>query len=200
MLTYTRAFYLGDRVKIGDTVGDIVEKTLLVTRVRTTKNVDIAIPNAMVLSSHIVNFSSAAREQGVILHTSVTIGYDAPWRKIHALLTQAAESTSNSLKDPKPFVLQTPLNDFYVSYEINVYTDKPALMQQTYSELHQNIQDRFFEAGVEIMSPHYLGVRDGNRMAVPAEYLAHGYVPPPFRVAAAGGAFSGVPNPQPTQE
>jgi small-conductance mechanosensitive channel len=182
VLTYTRAFQLGDRVKIGETTGDIVEKTLLVTRVRTIKNVDIAIPNAMVLTSHIVNFSSMAKQNGLILHTGVTIGYDAPWRKIHELLINAAESTANVLRDPKPFVLQTALNDFYVSYEINAFTDQASVMAQTYSELHQNIQDKFYEAGVEIMSPHHFGVRDSNRAAIPAEYLAQNYVAPGFRV------------------
>ncbi|HTZ75285.1 MAG TPA: mechanosensitive ion channel domain-containing protein [Candidatus Aquilonibacter sp.] len=184
VLTYTRAFQLGDRVKIGETTGDIVEKTLLVTRVRTIKNVDIAIPNAMVLSSHIVNFSSVAKQNGLILHTGVTIGYDAPWRKIHELLISAAEATTNVQREPKPFVLQTALNDFYVSYEINAFTDQASRMASTYSELHQNIQDKFYEAGVEIMSPHHFGVRDSNRSAIPAEYLAQNYVAPGFRVVA----------------
>jgi small-conductance mechanosensitive channel len=196
LLTYTRAFQLGDRVKIGETTGDIVEKTLLVTRVRTIKNVDIAIPNAMVLSSHIINYSSVASQQGVILHTSVTIGYDAPWRKIHELLISAAESTPNIMKEPKPFVLQTALSDFYVSYEINAFTDKACAMAQTYSELHQNIQDKFYEAGVEIMSPHYMGVRDGNHVAIPAEYVGRDYVAPEFRVAPLDGLVSGVGGPQ----
>ena len=184
VLTYTRAFQLGDRVKIGDTTGDIVEKTLLVTRIRTIKNVDISVPNSMVLSSHIVNFSSSAKQDGLILHTGVTIGYDAPWRKIHELLISAAKSTENILPQPKPFVLQTALNDFYVSYEINAFTNQPHLMAQTYSELHQKIQDTFYEAGVEIMSPHIFGVRDGNRAAIPAEYMPAEYQTPSFRVAA----------------
>jgi small-conductance mechanosensitive channel len=182
VLTYTRAFQLGDRVQIGDTVGDIVQKTLLVTRIRTIKNVDVSIPNGIVLSSHIVNFSSAAKQEGLILHTSVTIGYDAPWRHVHELLISAAGSTANIVPHPKPFVLQTSLNDFYVSYEINAFTDRPNLMAQTYSDLHQNIQDKFFEAGVEIMSPHYFGVRDGNRAAIPAEYVPRSYVAPAFRI------------------
>lgn len=155
MLTYTRAFQIGDRVKIGDAVGDVMEKTLLVTRVRTVKNVDISIPNAMVLSSHIVNYSSSAKEQGLILHSKVTIGYDAPWRQVHALLLGAAEATEGILRDPKPFVHQTSLDDWYVSYELNAFTDQPQKMARIYSDLHQNIQDQFNEAGVEIMSPHY---------------------------------------------
>ncbi len=185
VLTYTRAFQLGDRVQIGDTTGDVVEKTLLITRVRTIKNVDIAVPNAMVLTSHIVNFSAVARREGLVLHTSVTIGYDTPWRQIHELLISAAQSTANTRKEPKPYVLQTALNDFYVNYEINAFTDHASVMAQTYSELHQNIQDKFYEAGVEIMSPHYFGVRDGNGVAIPDQYLPKGYTAPGFRVISA---------------
>ncbi len=168
VMTYMRPFQIGDRVKIADTVGDIVEKTLLVTRVRTTKNVDVTVPNAMVLSSHIINYNTAAEEGGVILHTSVTIGYDAPWRHVHELLISAAEGTADILESPKPFVLQTALDDFYVQYELNAYTSKPNAMARTYSELHQNIQDRFNEAGVEIMSPHYRAERDGNPVTIPS--------------------------------
>jgi small-conductance mechanosensitive channel len=184
VLTYTRAFELGDRVKIGETVGDIVEKTLLVTRIRTIKNVDISIPNAMVLSSHIENYSSVAKQDGLVLHTSVTIGYDAPWRKIHELLISAAQSTANILQQPKPYVLQTALDDFYVSYEINAFTNEANRMAQTYSDLHQNIQDKFYEAGVEIMSPHIFGVRDGNHVAIPADHVSQHYVAPGFRVVS----------------
>ena len=160
MLTYTRGFQTGDRVKIGDTIGDVVEKTLLVTRIRTIKQVDVSIPNALVLTSDILNYSSSSKQIGLILHTTVSIGYDAPWRNVHELLIAAAESTPNILKEPKPFVFQTSLDDFYVSYQINAFTDKPNLMAATYSELHKNIQDKFNEAGVEIMFPHFTSVRD----------------------------------------
>jgi small-conductance mechanosensitive channel len=177
-----RPFKIGDRVRIADTTGDVVERTLLVTRIRTIKNVDITVPNAMVLSSHIVNFSSSAQDRGVILHTGVTIGYDAPWRKVHELLIAAAADTEGVLDNPKPFVFQTALDDFYVHYEINAYTEKPNEMARIYSDLHQNIQDKFYEAGVEIMSPHYGALRDGNRVAIPDEHLPKGYHPPAFRV------------------
>lgn len=191
VMTYMRPFQLGDRVKIADTIGDIVEKTLLVTRVRTVKNVDITIPNAMVLSSHIINFSSTAEEGGVILHTGVTIGYDVPWRTVHELLVAAAEATEGLLDKPKPFVLQTSLDDFYVSYELNVYSDKPNAMAKTYSELHQHIQDRFNEAGVEILSPHYRAARDGNQVTIPQDYLPQDYEAPSFRIKQIG-----VPTPK----
>ena len=188
MLTYTRGFQTGDRVKIGETTGDVVEKTLLVTRVRTIKNVDISIPNALVLTSHIINYSSSAQQAGLILHTTVSIGYDAPWRRVHELLIDAAESTPGISKEPKPFVLQTSLDDFYVSYQINAFTDHPSVMAATYSELHKNIQDKFNEAGVEIMSPHFTAVRDGNRTALPDDYLPKGYQPRSFRVGLSGGS------------
>lgn len=182
ILTYTRAFRLGDRVKVGDTVGDVVESNLLVTRVRTIKNVDITVPNSMMLGSHISNFSSSAKDIGLILHTTVTIGYDAPWKTVHELLISAALATENILEHPAPFVLQTSLDDFYVSYQINAFTDKPSVMARTYSLLHQNIQEKFNEGGVEIMSPHYSALRDGNQTTIPESYLPETYKAPVFRV------------------
>jgi small-conductance mechanosensitive channel len=169
-LTYTRAFQIGDRVKIADTTGDVIEKTLLATRIRTIKNEFITVPNSLVLGSHIVNFSSAGGSAPLILHTSVSIGYDAPWRTVHDLLIAAASRTSLILKEPAPFVLQTSLDDFYVIYQINAYTSEVSRMAAIYAELHQNIQDCFNEADVEIMSPHYASLRDGNASAVPAQY------------------------------
>jgi len=183
ILTYMRAFKLGDRVKITDTIGDVVEMNLLITRIRTIKNVEITVPNAMVLGSHITNFSSSAQDYGLILHTTVTIGYDAPWRQVHELLVAAAKATENILELPEPFVLQTSLDDFYVSYQINAYTEKPSIMARTYSQLHQNIQEKFNEAGVEIMSPHYATLRDGNMTTIPESYLPGTYKQPPFRVS-----------------
>jgi small-conductance mechanosensitive channel len=198
VITYMRPFKIGDRVKIADTVGDITEKTLLVTRVRTIKNVDITIPNAMVLGSHIINFSSSAKDPGVILHTAVTIGYDVPWRRVHELLLAAAADTPDVRKEPAPFVLQTSLDDFSVRYELNAYTDRPNSMAITYSGLHQKIQDRFNKAGVEILSPHYTAVRDGNRSTVPEEYLPSSYRAPGFRIFSfSKPENSSPPAPQP---
>lgn len=198
VMTYMRPFQIGDRVKIADTIGDVTAKTLLVTRVRTIKNVDITVPNAMVLSSHIINFSSSAKRRGVILHTAVTIGYDVPWKKVHELLIAAADGVERIQEEPKPFVLQTGLNDYHVTYELNAYTDKPNEMAEAYSDLHQNIQNVFHEAGVEIMSPAYNAVRDGNRMAIPDEHLPASYSPPAFGVRALGQALrKGVGDPNP---
>lgn len=181
-LTYMRALRVGDRVRIGETVGDVIEMKLYGTRIRTIKNVDITISNSQMVQGHIVNYSAQARTRGLILHTSVTIGYDAPWRTIHQLLIDAALKTRDILKNPPPFVLQTALNDFYITYELNAYTDESHAMARTYSELHQNIQDTFNEAGMEIMSAHFLHIRDGSRTAIPDPYLPKDYEPRALRV------------------
>jgi small-conductance mechanosensitive channel len=194
VIIYMRPFQIGDRVKIADTIGDVIERTLLVTRVRTPKNVDITIPNAMVLASHIINYSSTAKDGGVILHTGVTLGYDVPWRRVHELLIAAAKKTDSVLEDPGPFVHQASLDDFSVSYELNAYTESPNAMARIYSDLHQHIQDVFNEAGVEIMSPHYRAVRDGNRVAIPADHLSDAYQAPSFTVKHVGGAREITPD------
>ncbi len=180
VITYMRAFEAGDRVRIGDTEGDVISRDAFVVRVRTVKNVEITVPNAMVLSSHVINFSKAARDAGLILHTTVTIGYDVPWRKVHELLLAAAAETEGLEAKPAPFVLQKSLDDFYVSYELNAHTRDPSQMAMIYSRLHAAIQDRFNEAGVEIMSPHYRAQRDGNQVTVPEQYLPGNYVRPRF--------------------
>jgi small-conductance mechanosensitive channel len=182
VITYMRPFKVGDRVKIGEVVGDVVEKTMLVTRIKTIKNEDITVPNATVLSSHTINYSSNAPDSGLIMHTTVTIGYDVPWKKIHEALLNAANRTTLVLKDPKPFVLQTSLDDFYVAYQINVYTQEPNKQATIYSELHQHIQDCCNEMDIEILSPHYRAMRDGNMITIPADYLAKDYVAPTFNV------------------
>ncbi len=191
VLTYTRAFQVGDVVRIGETTGPVIEKTLLVTRVRTPKNEDVSIPNSLVLSSQIVNYSACTAREGLVLHTAVTIGYDAPWETVHELLIAAARLTPEIRQEPAPFVLQTALSDFYVSYEINAYTDAPERMPQIYSDLHRNIQDQFNQAGVEIMSPHYTSVRDGNPVAIPENYLPKSYEPPALRLFHTGKPGNG---------
>jgi small-conductance mechanosensitive channel len=163
-MTYRRAFRVGDRIRVNDITGDVIEIRLLVTHLRTIKNEEVIVPNSTILNSHIVNYSSLAREKGLILHTEVTIGYDAPWRQVHAMLLDAAQRTDRLLKDPPPYVLQKSLDDFYVRYELNAYTDAPHMMANIYSELHKNIQDSFNEYGVQIMSPHYEGDPSGTKV------------------------------------
>lgn len=180
VMTYTRAFKLGDRVKIGEVTGDIIEKTLLVTRIRTIQNEIVSIPNSTVISNHTINYSSDAPVNGLIVHTTVTIGYDAPWRQVHQLLIDAALETPMVEKGPLPYVYQTSLDDYYVSYRINAFTKEPNKQAAIYSVLHANIQDQFNKAGVEIMSPHYKALRDGNATTIPTEYLPKDYTPPGF--------------------
>ncbi len=182
VLTYMRLFKKGDRVKIGEVVGDVIEKSLLVTRVRTIKNEIISIPNSTVMSSHTINYSSDAPDKGLIIHTTVTIGYDVPWKDMHQALIDAALKTEMVLKEPKPFVLQTSLDDFYVSYQINAYIREANKQAGIYSDLHQNIQDVCYEKGIEIMSPHYRAARDGNASAIPTSFKSKDYIAPSFNV------------------
>lgn len=166
VITYMRPFKIGDRIKLNDTIGNVIEKTPFVTRIKTPKNEIITIPNSFILSSHTVNYSASAQDYGLIIHTSVTIGYDAPWRTVHALLIDAAKSTPGVSQTPDPFVLETELSDFYPVYQINAYISDANKTAQIYSDLHQMIQDKFNAAGVEIMSPHYRAERDGNKSTV----------------------------------
>lgn len=182
VLTYMRLFKLGDRVKIGEVTGDVIEKSLLVTRIRTIKNEIISIPNSTVMSSHTINYSSDAPQKGLIIHTTVTIGYAVPWRDMHQALIDAAEKTELVLPEPKPFVLQTSLDDFYVSYQVNAYIREAGKQASIYSSLHQNIQDVCNERGIEIMSPHYIAARDGSVSGIPHDYLPKDYKAPGFNV------------------
>ncbi|AWG21523.1 transmembrane ion channel [Flavobacterium faecale] len=183
VLTYMRLFTIGDRVKIGEVVGDVIEKSMLVTRVRTTKNEIISIPNSTVMNSHTINYSSDAPKNGLILHTTVTIGYDVPWKKVHQSLIDAANRTELLQDTPAPFVLQTSLDDFYVSYQINAYTKEVSKQALIYSNLHANIQDCCNENGIEILSPHYRAARDGSQTTIPEDYLDSNYKAPKFNVS-----------------
>nr|WP_315139759.1 mechanosensitive ion channel family protein [uncultured Flavobacterium sp.] len=185
VITYMRPFKIGDFIKIGEVSGSVIEKTALVTRIRTPKMEDITIPNATVLSSSSINFSANTRTNtnGLVIHSTVTIGYDVPWREVHKALIEAANRTDLIEKEPLPFVLQTSLDDFYVSYEINAYTKEATKQPLIYSNLHQNIQDCFNEAGIEIMSPHYKALRDGNHTTIPESYLSRDYQPSVFQIS-----------------
>ena len=171
VITYMRPFKIGDRIQLNDTTGNIIEKTPLVTRIRTPKNEVVTVPNSFVMSSHTVNYSTSAREYGLIIHSEVSIGYDIPWRKVNELLIDAALNTPGVVDDPRPFVLETSLSDWYPVYQVNAYIKEADKMPQIYSNLHQNIQDKFNEAGIEIMSPHYMAMRDGNETTIPKDDL-----------------------------
>ena len=166
VITYTRAFRKGDWVSVAGAEGKIIERTAFVTRIRTAKNVEISVPNSAVMSDKVVNYSSQARNVGIALHTTVTIGYDVPWPKVQALLLDAARKTEQIEEEPGPFVLQTALDDNYVEYELNAFTKNAGLRPKIFSDLHANILDSFHAAGVEITSPHYRAMRDGNEAAI----------------------------------
>jgi len=171
VITYMRPFKIGDRIKLGDVSGDVIEKSLLVTRLKTIKNEEITIPNSAILSGNTINYSAYAREQGLIIHTTVTIGYDVPWKQMHQALMDAAGRVDLILKEPAPFVFQTSLEDFYIAYQINAYTHEAGRQSLVLSLLHQSIQDVCNERGIEIMSPHYRAQRDGNASTIPADYV-----------------------------
>jgi small-conductance mechanosensitive channel len=202
ILIYTRAFRIGDLVNVAETEGFIEEKLLLVTRIRTHNNNLVTIPNSLLIANKVINYSAALRDHNtpLLLHTSVTLGYDAPWRKVYQAFIDAALSTSYILEDPAPFVLQTSLNDFYVTYELKAYTNQPAMMPKIYSELHENIQDKCNEAGIEIMSPHYSAIRDGNQTTIPENYLPKDYTSPGFRLSPLSHLFNSTNQPKNSEE
>ena len=167
VMTYMRPFRVGDFIKYGDMEGFVIEKSVLVTRIRTRKNDVITIPNSNLMTSQTTNYTFSAHNYGVIVHTKVTIGYDMQWQQIRDLLLAAAAKTSHLQKKPEPFVRITALDDFYVEYEINAYTRKSDLLGDIYSELHQNILDSFHSNGVEIMSPHIFAHRSDLPVQIP---------------------------------
>jgi small-conductance mechanosensitive channel len=167
VMTYMRPFHVGDFIKYGDTEGFVIEKTVLVTRIRTRKNDVITIPNSNLMSSQTTNYTFSAKNYGVIVHTKVTIGYDMQWQVIRDLLLDAARKTSYISKKPEPFVCVTALDDFYVEYEVNAYTHRSELLAAIYSELRQNILDSFHSNGVEIMSPHIYAHRNNLDVQIP---------------------------------
>jgi small-conductance mechanosensitive channel len=156
-VTYRRAFRVGDRITVGDLTGEVCDVRLMVTHLRTAKNEEVVVPNSMVLQSNVVNYSKLARSHGLILHTSVSIGYETPWRQVEAMLLLAAERTDGVLREPVAFVLEKSLGDFAVTYELNAYVDTAQMLPQRYADLHRNVLDVFNEYGVQIMTPAYEG-------------------------------------------
>jgi len=174
MVVYMRSYRVGDIIQVGSEMGRVIETDLLATRLRTAWNVDITIPNSTMITSNVINYTREAEGPGLILHTEVSIGYNASWRQVHAMLLRAAANTSGLLKDPAPYVLQRELGNFGVIYQINGFTREPHRMLRIYHELHRNILDQFNEYGVEILTPSYEGDRD-TPAVVPKEQW---YAPP----------------------
>ncbi|MDR3296823.1 MAG: mechanosensitive ion channel family protein [Prevotellaceae bacterium] len=158
IITYMRPFQEGDRIRMGEHLGDVVEKTALVTRLKTPKNEIITIPNANLLTAQTINYTASANDYGLILHVKVTMGYTEPWRRIHELLMEAGLKTPGVLQEPKPFVLQVALDDFCVEYQINVYTRQANNMQNIYSDLYSNVQDILLREGINMAVPHQIVV------------------------------------------
>jgi small-conductance mechanosensitive channel len=154
-MTYRRAFRVGDCVKIGDALGQVIEMRVLVTHLRTFKNEEVIIPNSTVLTSNVTNYTRAASEHGLTLHLTVGIGYETPWRQVEAMLLIAASRTEGILESPKPYVLERGLGDFCVTYEINVFVRDALRMLHTLAALQRNVLDVFNEYGVQIMTPAY---------------------------------------------
>ena len=171
MLIYTRAFREGDRVEINGVIGVVQDRALLVTRLQTPRNELVSIPNATVIGTSVVNFSFSRREiqQPVALATTITIGYDVPWRQVHELMLSAARSVGGITDEIEPFVLQTSLNDFHISYELNAFVRDAGRYRETLSEVLAALQDQFARAGVEILSPGYHAIRNGNRSTLPPQ-------------------------------
>ena len=191
VIIYTRAFRLGDFIKTEEHLGFVHEKTILSTRIRTITGEIVTIPNANLMTSSIINYDALERElkQPLMISTNITLGYDVPWRKVYQVLLDAARATNNILEEPAPYVLQTSLDDFYVSYQLRAYTPTIKTKLLTTSELYQNIQDKCNEADIEIMSPHYSAIRDGNQNTIPENYLPSDYVPPGFKINPFGQQF-----------
>jgi small-conductance mechanosensitive channel len=168
-----RPFKIGDRIKINDVTGFVVEKTLMVIRLKTHKNEYVTFPNMMILNSSIVNYhtSSDEDEEGLILNTTITFGYGTPWQTVHEILIKAALATPNVQEKPAPFVLQTAMDDFYAAYQINFYTKEVDLVPRIYSNLYQNIQNGFHEAGIDMTAPHF-------RVNIPYQDPAEIFPPP----------------------
>jgi small-conductance mechanosensitive channel len=156
-MIYRRAFKVGDRISVDNLTGDVTETRLMVTHLRTVKNEEIVVPNSTIINSHVINYSTLAASRGLILHTTVGIGYETPWRQVEAMLLVAADRSSGLLKDPAPFVRQKSLGEFAVTYELNAYCNNPQAMGWLYTAMHQNVLDVFNEHGVQIMTPAYEG-------------------------------------------
>lgn len=173
VITYMRPFKLGDRIKLGEFTGDVLEKTALVTRIKTPKNEVITIPNSNIMSAQTVNYSQSAKEYGLILYLTIGAGYHVPWQKVHEMLYEVASRTEHVMKRQKPFILQDQFRDFYVDYQLNVYIRDAKLSAKVYSDLRQHAQDVFAENNIEMVAPHYSVNRvvDGEDTTVPPKYV-----------------------------
>ncbi len=182
VITYMRPFAIGDRIKINDISGDVIEKTILVTRLKTITNEEITIPNSAILTGNTINYSRFEKDPGLILNTTATIAYDVPWKKAHDMLIEAGLRCKDVLRKPKPYVIQSALNEFYASYKIHVYINDAKIQLKVLSELHGHIQDICNENGIELILPHYLAHRSAQNMVINPDYMPKDPKCPPFDV------------------
>jgi small-conductance mechanosensitive channel len=166
VLVYSRALKKGDFVRVGDVEGVVTEVGPLSTKIVNLKKEEFTLPNTMMVSSVIKNYSRMAQDNGLAVSTTVTIGYGAPWRLVHEMLKSAAAKTAGIRTTPEPFVIQAALSEFYIEYTLYVHIDEAPKRPFILSALHQNIQDAFNEEGIQIMSPAYEGQPE-NPVLVP---------------------------------
>lgn len=169
LLTYTRAFRVGEVVSIDGVYGKVTESTLLTTRLMTMGNEQVTIPNSKILTAAVTNYSAHGQGQGVAMTVTATIGYDVDWRTVHKLLIEGARRTKQIITDPAPKVFEQAFGNYSVEYHLRAWTNTSEGIFDTHAELRRNILDAFAEAGIEIMTPTILSHRDASELAVPNE-------------------------------
>lgn len=169
-VVYSKALKTGEWVKVNETEGEVLEVGLLAAKIRTIEGQEVTLPNSVLVGTTTTNYTRL----GMVINCTVTIGYDAPWRQVHALLLRAAERTPNLRKQPEPYVLQRALSDFYVAYTLIARLESERGRVESTSILHSQIQDAFNEFGVQIMSPHYMVQPESDMVVPPAKW----HVPP----------------------
>lgn len=153
---YRRSTSIGDRIQIGEHVGDVIQIKLMETHLKSIKNELISIPNAQLMNSDVINFSKKIDGSGLLLHTTVGIGYEEPPAKIEAMLIEAVSRTKGLKAKPEPFVLWTSLADYAINYQVNAFTTRGSSIPRIKSDLHRNIVAVFNENKVQIMTPSYV--------------------------------------------
>jgi small-conductance mechanosensitive channel len=167
-VVYSKALKTGEWVVVNDTEGEVLDVGLLAAKIRTIEGQEVTIPNSVLVGTSTTNYSRLGFPDGMIISSTITIGYDAPWRQVQALLLRAADRTRNIRKVPEPYVLQRALSDFYVEYTLIARLEDDKLRIESLSDLHSQIQDAFNEFGVQIMSPHYM-IQPQTNVIVPRD-------------------------------
>jgi small-conductance mechanosensitive channel len=172
ILTYSRTLHIGEYVRIGDVEGTVTAMGTFAIRIHTGLGEELTLPNTLIVGAVTKNYSRTVKGAGYIIDTVLTIGYDTPWRQVHAMMIEGAKRTEGVLETPAPHVFQTALSDFYVEYRVvaQAITSQPRPRAQVMNDLHANLQDVFNENGVQIMSPHYLGDPAEAKVVPPAHW------------------------------